>query len=207
MSQMDRETEWNAQRIGKISASHTHELMAQGKGGSPSVTRDKYMIRLIKERLTGVIEENFQSKAMTWGIETEDEARNAYFGETLNLVQEVLFIDWFGQDMVGCSPDGLVGDDGLIEIKCRESHNHIKYLLDEGKIDGNAMKQTQSQMLFTGRQWCDYVHYDNRFPNGLDLHIYRIEKDQKVQDEICAAIVQFQYELNEKMALLKTRLT
>ena len=99
MSQMDRETECNAQRIGKISASHKHELMAQGKGGSPSVTRDKYMIRLIKERLTGVIEENFQSKAMTWGIETEDEARNAYFGETLNLVQAVLFVDWHGQDM------------------------------------------------------------------------------------------------------------
>lgn len=203
MSQSDHQEEWDALRIGKISASHIHEVLAKGSG----ITRDKYLIRLIKERLTGVIEQTFQSSAMAHGVETEDEARLAYQGETLRIVKEVLFVDWPEHDMVGCSPDGTVGDDGLIEIKCRESHNHIKYLLDEGKVDRPAMLQTQAQMLFTGRQWCDYVHFDPRFPRPLDLHIYRVKADPKIQMEISEGVVQFKQDLEAKLAMLKKRLT
>ena len=206
MSQSDHQKEWDALRIGKISASHIHEVMSKGKGGGPSVTRDKYMIRLIKERLTGEIEQTFQSSAMAHGIETEDEARMAYQGETLRIVTEVLFVDHPTIDMFGCSPDGLVGNPGLIEIKCRESHNHIKYLLDEGKVDRPAMLQTQTQMAVTGRSWTDYVHYDPRFPRGLDLHIYRVEADAIVQNEICLAVIQFQQDLEDRLNLLRKKL-
>ena len=198
MSQQEHREEWDAMRIGKVSASHAHEVLAKGKG----VTRNKYMVRLALERLTGIIEPTFQSQSMERGIEIENEARRAYEGEKLTPITEALFVDHPTIPMLGCSPDGLAGDDGLIEIKCRDSHNHIAVLLG-AKVDRPAFLQTQTQMAVTGRQWTDYVHYDSRCPHGLDLYIKRIESDAVIQNEICLAVIQFNQELDELLAKLK----
>jgi predicted phage-related endonuclease len=138
---------------------------------------------------------------MQWGIDHEAEARSAYEFELGVTVQEVGFVDHPSIDMSGASPDGFVGDDGLLELKCPETKGHIEVLLSK-KIPEKYCKQMQWQMSCTGRKWCDFATYDPRMPQELQLWIFRVMRDQKMIDELEREARLFLAELDEKVAAL-----
>lgn len=191
--------EWYQAKIGRVSASRCADLMAKTKSGY-SASRNNYMTELIIARITGIYPESYTSPAMQWGIDTEAEAREAYEAETFNIVQEVGFIKL--NENVGCSPDGLIGEDGGIEIKCPNSATHLDTLLT-GKIDRKYLLQIQFSMWVTDRKWWDYVSYDPRFPEHMKLFISRVERDEKIISEIEAEVEKFLDEMFLKLKKLE----
>lgn len=151
--------EWHDVRRGLVTASRFTDAMSKGRGSSPSVTRKKYMLKLVAERLTGLSEESYSNGAMEWGSETESAAREYY--EALNgvIVRQVGFIA--RDEDVGCSPDGLVGADGMTQFKCPLSSTHIKTILG-GKMPTTHIPQVQGEIWVTEREWCDFVSFDPR---------------------------------------------
>ncbi len=151
--------EWYAARLGKVTASCFSDATSSGRGSNPSVTRKNYMLRLVAERMTGLPAESYSNKAMEWGSEAEQDAREYY--EALNgcEVRQIGFIE--RDENVGGSPDGLVGDDGLLEIKCPFPTTHIKYILAD-KMPAEYVKQVQGNLWVAERKWCDFISYDPR---------------------------------------------
>lgn len=181
-----RSEEWFAIRAGKFTASELDAVMAK-KG---TATRDNKIAEKVAERLTGVVQPGFVSGPMQWGIDNEDDARNAYFCTTDNVIEDegfVIHADEHLRDWSGASPDGLVEDDGLVEIKCPNTATHISYLRTR-KIPNKYMYQMQWQMECTGRDWCDFVSYDPRMPEHLQLLIIRVNYDEKLALKLREAI-------------------
>ena len=198
---MDQRTdEWYAQRCGLVTASRIGDLMAKTKSGY-SATRANYMAQLVVERLTGEVAESYTNAAMQWGIDTEPFAREAYEILTGELVEEVGFIK-HPSLVAGASPDGLVGEKGLIEIKCPNTATHLEFLLNP-KIDKKYMLQMQFQMMCTGRDWCDFVSYDPRVPNHLKYKCVRVEFDGSLAEEITQEVHAFSAELCHKLKALQ----
>ena len=196
--------EWFTIRIGKVTASRVADVIAKTKTGY-SATRDNYMAQLICERLTGLKGESFTNAAMQHGTDTEPLARAAYEALQDVLVDEVGFVPHSTIEMAGASPDGLVGDDGLLEIKCPNTATHIETLLSQG-VPGKYNTQMQFQMACTGRQWCDFVSFDNRLPEMFQLFVTRVQRDEVFIRLIEAEIVQFIAELDDKInKLMKVR--
>lgn len=185
--------EWRMQRLGKVTASRIADLMAKTKSGV-AASRGNYQAELIAERLTGTFEEGFKSAAMERGNEVEADARVAYEFFKNVTVQETGFVDHPTIQMSGASPDGLIGDEGLFECKCPNTKTHIDTLLGKN-IKGNYFKQMQWQMACTGRQWCDFVSYDPRMPEHLQLFVERVERDDKFISEIEAEVIGFLAEI------------
>lgn len=171
--------EWFAQRLGKATASRIADITAKTKSGY-STSRENYCVELALERITGRRQEMFSNDAMKWGTETEPLARAAYEAHTGSIVDEVAMIDHPVIAMSGASPDGLIDDDGLIEIKCPNSTTHLKTMLS-GKPDSKYITQMMWQMSCTGRKWCDFASFDPRFPDHLQLFVKRVLRDE---DEI-----------------------
>ena len=195
---MDQGTEeWFTIRIGKVTASRVADVIAKTKTGY-SATRDNYMAQLICERLTGLKGESFTNAAMQHGTDTEPLARAAYEALQDVLVDEVGFVPHPTIEMAGASPDGLVGDDGLLEIKCPNTATHIETLISK-VVPGKYNTQMQFQMACTGRQWCDFVSFDNRLPTELQLFVKRVPRDTVFIRLIEAEIVQFLAELDDKI--------
>lgn len=195
---MDQGTEeWFTIRIGKVTASRVADVIAKTKTGY-SATRDNYMAQLVCERLTGQKGESFTNAAMQHGTDTEPLARAAYEALKDVLVDEVGFVPHPSIIMAGASPDGLVGDDGLLEIKCPNTATHIETLLSES-VPGKYNTQMQFQMACTGREWCDFVSFDNRLPTELQLFVKRVPRDNVFIRLIEAEIVQFIAELDDKI--------
>jgi putative phage-type endonuclease len=195
---MDQGTEeWFTIRIGKVTASRVADVIAKTKTGY-SATRDNYMAQLVCERLTGQKGESFSNAAMQHGTDTEPLARAAYEALKDVLVDEVGFVPHPSIEMAGASPDGLVGDDGLLEIKCPNTATHIETLLSQ-IVPGKYNTQMQFQMACTGRQWCDFVSFDNRLPAELQLFVKRVPRDEVFIRLIEAEIVQFLAELDDKI--------
>lgn len=192
--------EWFEQRRGKVTASRIADLMAKTKSGY-STSRQNYLMQLLCERLTGKIEESYKSAAMQRGNDLEAEARNWYQLETGESVKEVSFIDHPEINFAGASPDGLVGAEGLIEIKCPNTATHIETLRKKEPID-RYYKQMQWQMAVTGRKWCDFVSFDNRLPDNLAYFCKRIPRDETVIQEIEQEVQAFLLELDVTMAEL-----
>lgn len=192
--------EWFEQRRGKVTASRIADLMAKTKSGY-STSRQNYLMQLLCERLTGKIEEGYKSSAMQRGNDLEAEARNWYQLETGENVEEVSFIDHPKINFAGASPDGLVGAEGLIEIKCPNTATHIETLRKKEPID-RYYKQMQWQMAVTGRKWCDFVSFDNRLPDNLAYFCKRIPRDETVIQEIEQEVQAFLLELDVTMAEL-----
>ena len=188
--------EWYEVKIGKVGASRLSDVMAEGKNGKPSATRANYMYELLAARLTGEYQQTYQSPEMLRGIELEAEARRKYEIVTFNEVKQVGWIAHPEIEMCGCSPDGLVDDDGLIEIKCPNTKTHLETVL-HGKIDRSYMLQMQWQMECSGRDWCDFVSYDPRLPENIQICIIRVDKKQEVIDSIKTAVQAFLSELAE----------
>lgn len=198
-----RSPEWFAARLGRVTASRIGDLMARTKTG-PSASRASYMGELIAERLTGSPAEKFQSSAMRQGTELEPRARAAYAFMTGDTVSEIGFAPHPRIDMAGASPDGLVGDIGLVEIKCPSTHTHIETLLG-AEIAKGYRDQMQFQMACTGRLWCDFVSFCPAMPAGMDLHIRRIDRDNAYISEMEAEIIKFLSELDAKVSALRDR--
>jgi len=167
--------EWHAQRLGKLTASRIADIMARTKTGW-SASRSNYAAQLVAERLTGTAQDSFTTAAMAWGIETEPHAKAAYEFKFDVDIAPAGFVDHPSIEMSGASPDGYIGDDGLIEIKCPNIATHIDTLLGAA-IDGRYEKQMQWQMACTGRQWCDFASFDPRLPPEMQLHVRRVNRD------------------------------
>lgn len=195
--------EWHQQRLGKVTASRIADLTAKTKTGW-STSRANYMAELICERLTGVPTESYTSAAMQWGTEQEPHARAAYEFMQDCTVDPCGFIEHPSIAMTGASPDGLVGTDGLVEIKCPITATHIE-TLSGGTVPGKYLAQIQWQLACTGRQWCDWVSFDPRMPAAMQLFVQRIERDVKAIAEAEKAVTDFLAELDGKIAALTAR--
>lgn len=169
-----RTEEWFAKRAGKFTGSRFAALMAKGRGGQPSATRANLLVQLAVERITGQCAEGYSNAAMRRGTELEPEALLAYEMHTGQIVTPIDFVDHPRIPMVGVSPDGLVGGDGLVEIKCPDAMaRHYGALLSGDHADEYRW-QIQGQLWVTGRAWCDAVSFDPRFPAGKQLAITRV---------------------------------
>jgi putative phage-type endonuclease len=202
---MDQGTqEWLEARLGRVTASRIADVMAKGRGGKPSATRANYCAQLVVERLTRVATEGFTSAAMQHGTETEPQARATYTLMTFNAVDQVGFVPHPSIEMAGASPDGLIGASGLIEIKCPNSATHIATLCGGG-IDDKYIKQMQFQMACTGRDWCDFVSFDPRLPDELQLFVQRVQRDDDAITEIETAVREFLAEVSATVEALRAR--
>ena len=178
--------EWFALRCGVPTASNFSKIVTSK--GEYSKQAEKYVYQLAGEKASGIKCQGYQSKAMEIGVETEDEARRVYelsSGETVKQVGFCL------ADGYGCSPDGMIGDYGLVEIKCPLVQTQVKYLLDE-KLPTEYIQQVQGQLLVTGREWCDFVSY---FP-GLKTLIVRVYSDLVFQEKLKEGLTEFNRELD-----------
>lgn len=181
-----RTEEWFAERLGKVTASRIADVMMKPTTAGYA----NYQAQLVCERLTGQPTETFTSAAMQHGTDTEPQARAMYELTCGVDVVEVGFIPHPTLAMSGASPDGLVDDDGLVEIKCPQPATHIKTLTGKS-IDRKYLLQMQWQMACTGREWCDFVSFCPSFPADLQLFVKRIERDAEQVEEITAAVTQF----------------
>jgi putative phage-type endonuclease len=180
--------EWKAARAGKVTASKIPDVLAKGKGTAEAVTRRKYRLQLVSEILTDQPQEDgFTNAAMAWGTENEPYARAAYEILTGEMVDQVGMVLHPRIERAAASPDGLVLFDGLIEIKCPNTATHIDYL-ETREIPRDYQLQMLWQMACTGRQWCDFVSYDPRLPENIQLFKERFHRDdariREIEDEV-----------------------
>lgn len=192
--------EWLQARAGRVTASRVADIVAKTKSG-PAASRANYMAQLICERLTGSPVEGFKSAAMQWGTDMEPLARAAYEDRHGVLVVETGFISHPTLAMAGASPDGLVGEDGLVEIKCPETATHLDTLLS-GSVPGRYQIQMLWQMACTGRAWCDFVSFDPRLPANMQLFVARVDRDENRLAEISKEVEAFLGELDQKIQKL-----
>lgn len=171
--------EWKRLRLGYVSASNLDAVMAKGKAGAESITREKYKTRLAIERLTGEIGESYSNSSMEWGVETEEKAAMAYEVSCETLLDKTGFWKHPTLPWVGCSPDRLVDQDGLVEIKCPDSHTHVKYWRSK-QVPTEYVKQVQGQIWVMEREWCDFVSFDPRMPEKSRLLIVRAYRDEEL---------------------------
>lgn len=187
--------EWLRQRMGQCTASRFADVLDFTKAGKEGARRKAYKMECVIARLTGVAPEHFVTQAMQWGTDHEPMARMAYETATGALVESSKFVPHPTIKMCGGSPDGLIDDDGGLEIKCPNTGTHIRTILD-GMSDDH-LPQVQGYLWITGRQWFDFVSYDPRMPEGLCLHIQRIQRDEKYIAELSAAVIAFIAEVDE----------
>ena len=190
MTTLQRTTEWHLQRLGKPTASRFADIKpGRSKTEKWSQTTLTYMRELLSERLTGQWSEQY-GPAIEWGLEHEDEARELYESRYGWVVERIGFVERNG---IGGSPDGLVGSDGCIEIKCPfNSGHHIDYILN-GCDD--HMPQIQGNMYLNDRQWCDFISYDPRMPEELRLFVKRIPRDDAYIADMIARVKEFEADI------------
>ena len=198
-----RSPEWFAARLGKVTASRVADVIAKTKSGY-STSRDNYMAQLVCERMTGTQGESYTNAAMQWGTDQEPLARAAYEAAQDVLVDETGFVIHPRIQEAGASPDGLVGMFGLIEIKCPNTATHIETILSD-KVPGKYITQMQWQMACTERQWTDFVSYDPRMPEGLQLFIQRVDFDPEYVKTLETEVIAFLCELETKIKNLNER--
>ena len=198
-----RTDEWFKARLGKVTASKIHDIMIKTKVGE-STYKTKYRMQLVTERLTGKVVPIFMNNAMAHGVEYEDEAKTCYANHRKLLVgtdvRDVGMIDHPSIDMCGASPDGLVGDDGLRDIKCPQPMTHTT-TLETGEIHKRYMHQMMWQMACVGEhiKWCDFVSYHPDFPDDLKLCIKRVPRDNeliaRLEEEVSTFVQEVEYKI------------
>ena len=192
--------EWFAARCGRVTASRVADVIAKTKSG-PAASRANYAAQLVAERLTGTVADTFSNAAMAWGTEKEPEARNAYAFFHDADVAEVGFVP-HPSLFAGASPDGLVGDVGLVEIKCPNTSTHIDTLLGKS-APSKYVTQMQWQMACTGRAWCDFVSFDPRMPEDLRLFVCRVHRDDGHISTLEAEVADFLREVDATVEALR----
>ncbi len=194
--------DWHAIRCGKVTASRVADVVAKTKTGW-GTSRANYAAELIAERLTGEAAEGFTNAAMQWGTEYEPKARLAYEFYTGVDVEQVGFVTHPTIADSGASPDGLVGESGLVEIKCPNTATHIDTLIKQ-VVPAKYVTQMMWQMACTGRAWCDFVSYDPRMPESMRLFVKRVQRDDAMISELESEVVSFLlYEVSEKVSKLR----
>jgi len=183
-----RSPEWYAARLGIPTASNFAKIITSN--GAPSKQADGYLNQLVAERITGTMEEGFQSASMEEGVRREAASRRIYAMDHETEVQEVGFCLHYS-GLFGCSPDGLVGDDGMIELKNPLAKTAIQYLRS-GDLPSDYFHQVQGQLLVTGREWCDFVVY---YP-GLWRFEIRVLPDKEFHGKLLDALMTFCRELD-----------
>ena len=181
--------EWLHMRLGKLTASRMADVLATTKSG-PSASRKNYLAQLVAERMTGQPAESFNNAAMQWGTDNEPLARAEYEMIKDIMVDQVDFVDHPTIEWCGASPDGLCGDNGLVEIKCPNTATHIDYIL-AGVTPSKYHPQMALQLLCTGREWCDFVSYDPRMPDKHKLFIARFTPGAEYLEKVESAAVEF----------------
>ena len=197
---IQRSPEWFAARCGSLGASQLADALAKTKSGW-GASRANLRAKLVVERLTGQQEESFTSAAMQWGVDKEEEARIAYsFLTGRNVVEVGLYKH---PTIIGshASPDGLVDDDGCIEIKCPNSATHIE-TLKSNQVAHKYLLQMQWQMACADRQWCDFVSFDPRMPDHLMLYIQRVQRDDDMLATLESEVRAFLAEVDEDVKAL-----
>ena len=192
--------EWLSLRLGKITASRVKDVLTKGRGTSPSKTAETYMMELIAEILTGNSKPFFENDAMRWGTETEPQARAMYaVNNDFVDVKEVAFVEH--NEQVGISPDGLVGDKGLLEIKCPNTTTQLKRALsDDYSADYKA--QIQMQLWVTEREWCDFLSFDPRLDCSAGYLQQRVYRDEEYIEEMKVKVYAFVEKMNELINIL-----
>lgn len=192
-------SEWLQIRCGKVTASKIGHVLAKK---DTQKYRD-YLTVIVLETLTGKpCQEGFNSKDMEWGTEQEPFARIAYEMKSGNMVQQVGFIQHPEIERAGASPDGLIDEDGMVEIKCPKSSTHLDTIIT-GKIPNEYQNQMLWQMECSGRKWVDYVSFDPRCPNRLQLFIKRFERDDERNEAIKKAVKEILNQVDEMIIKLK----
>lgn len=193
--------EWFAERLGKVTASRVSDVLAKIKSGE-AAARSNYRAELVAQRLTGYMEEGFTNAAMQHGNEYEKFARAQYEIKKDVMVDEIGFVSHPVIEWAGASPDGLIGDDGLIEIKCPNTATHIDYML-AGKAPSKYIPQMVWQLACTGRKWCDFVSFDPRMPEEMQLLIVRFDRNDEQIAETEAEVRKFLTEVESTISKLR----
>lgn len=198
---MQQTPEWYAARLGKVTASSVHKVLAGTKTGY-GAARANYLTQLVLERVTGTKADSYTNAAMQWGIDQEPFARAAYEAAKGLLVDEVGFVQHPTIAMAGASPDGLVGDDGMVEIKCPDSKTALECWLSEDPVESKYFAQMQWQMRCADRAWCDYVVFDPRMPIKAQLFIHRVNRNDTWIKVTEMEVEKFLDEVDSKVAAL-----
>jgi putative phage-type endonuclease len=200
-----RSEEWFRARLGSLGSSRVHEALAKNKSGGESAGRIRVRSDLARERMTGVFIPGYKSFAMLQGTEREPDARAAYreqlnagkFGKTIEIEQIALVrhprLRW-----AHASPDGLIGKDGILELKCPEAHTHEDTLLTQAVPDA-YLKQAHWQMACTGRKWVDYVSWNPDWPEPMQLFVRRIKRDDAIIRKMETEIEVFLTEVRDRV--------
>lgn len=187
--------EWKRLRLGHVTASNVADVMAKGKTGE-AITRYKYKVRLVAERMTGTSPESYTNSAMEWGIEQERFACMAYEERFEVFLDKTGF--WYHPEIpwVGVSPDRLVGEDGLVEVKCPNTTTHLDYIF-ANKVPTEYYKQIQCQLWVTNREWCDFISFDPRLPKRNQLFVIRCNRDESLIADMEVEVKQFLSEVED----------
>jgi predicted phage-related endonuclease len=191
---------WYAARLGRATASRFYDILARTKSGY-AASRTNYRAELVIERLTGQSIDTYQNAAMQWGMDTEVLARTTYMLTTGNFVTECGF---FAHNEIACgaSPDGLIEEEGTIEIKSPNPATHIE-TLRLGAIPAKYIPQVQGQLWITGRRWCDFISFDPRLPENAQLFIQRIERDDTYIARLEQEVIMFLAEVDEEVRFVQ----
>lgn len=201
--------DWKAARVGHFTASRGNDLLTHAKSkadreaGKLGQTALSYLYEVLGEILTGQPADDYGSVAMRWGTDHEDDARTVYAIRNDAFVQECGFFEHPTLRFVGASPDGLVGDDGLLEIKCPfTTKEHVRTLVNR-EVPDQYRVQVQWQLWVTDRKWSDFVSYDPRVSDvNLDLVVVRVERDEELIAEMEAAVARASAELQRMIAVI-----
>ncbi|WP_254492916.1 lambda exonuclease family protein [Bartonella sp. B1099] len=202
-----RTAEWFQARLGKVTASNVYNVLSKTAKGIPTSKYEDYKIKLMTERLTEEISQSYITPAMQWGIEHEEDALREYAFIYDTEVTGCGFIQHPTIPMAGASPDGFVGEDGLVEVKCPQPPNHLRFFIDSN-IKPEYHAQMQFQMACTGRQWCDFISYDPRFvgrSSDFRMKIKRIHRDEEQIEQINQAVENFLAEIEQEMQKILTK--
>lgn len=197
-----RTEDWHIARLGKVTASSLHKVLARTKTGY-GADRANYLTQLVLERITGEKTDSYTSPYMQWGIDQEQFARAAYEAAKDVMIDEVGFMCHPTIKMAGASPDGLVGDKGMVEIKCPDSKTALECWLSANPVSKNHFAQMQWQMKCAERDWCDYVVFDPRMPLKAQLFIVRVNRDNEWIQMAENEVIKFLDEVDAKVAYLK----
>lgn len=192
---------WKKLRLAKVTGTGMKSVLSNGKGSAPSKMAETYMMELIAEKLTGQAKPFFENDAMRWGTETEPQARAMYELNSGNDVLEVAFIE--RNEFIGVSPDGLIGDDGMIEIKCPETTTQLKRALTDN-YSKDYTTQIQMQLWVAEREWCDFLSFDPRLDIDASYLLQRVYRDEKFIDDMQMKTYLFITKMNEILAKLQS---
>jgi putative phage-type endonuclease len=198
---LQSDPQWATARVGHVTASRIADLMAKTKTGW-GASRANYAAQLVAERLTGNASESYSNAAMQWGVETEPHARAAYEFRTDATCGEAAFLKHPKIEWAGASPDGFVGDDGLVEFKCPNTATHIDTLLG-AKVPEKYVLQMQWQLACTGRAWCDFVSFDPRLPEEMRMFLRRVDRDNTLIGTLEREVEVFLAEIDDTLKQLR----